>query len=115
MSRDNRFSNIGNAGAHRNVSANKVKGIFINYIVTNDTRSLNIGMNKTVKELKKEIEKLFNLNYSLDEYALRVKYGGMNLGKLIQEQDENKTLFENHFKSECIVSFGKEKNRGGLD
>ena len=37
----------------------------------------------------------------------------MIAGKLIQEDDENKTLFENHFKSECIVQFGKEKNRGG--
>lgn len=117
MNRDNRFSNnnANNSGAHRNISAKKVKGIFINYIVTNETKPLNIGMDKTVKQLKKEIEHLFNLNYSLDEYALRVKYGGMNLGKLIQEKDENKTLFENHFKSECIVSFGKEKNRGGLE
>ena len=116
MIRDNRFSNnIVNSGAHRNISATKVKVIYINYIITNETKPLNIKMDKTVKQLKKEIEKLFNLNYSLDDYALRVKYGGMNLGKLIQEKDEAKTLFENYFKSECIVSFGKEKNRGGLE
>ena len=38
----------------------------------------------------------------------------MNVRKLIQEDDENKTLFENHCKSQCIVIFGKVKNRGRL-
>ena len=71
-------------------------------------------MNKTVKQLKKEIEKLFGLNYSLDEYALRVKTGTMNAGFLIQEADEDKTLFENHFKLQCVVIFGKEKRTGNL-
>jgi len=115
MRRDNRFSsNIEQSSAHRQLSANKVKEIYIQNIANNnDTRPLSIGMNKTVKQLKKEIEKLFNLNYSLDEYALRVKTNGMNAGKLIQEEDENKTLFENHFKLQCLVIFGKEKNRGG--
>lgn len=116
MSRENRFlDNITNSSAHRQLSANKVKEIYIQNIANNnDTRPLKIGMNKTVKDLKKEIEKLFGLNYSLDEYALRVKTNGMNAGKLIQEADESKTLFENHFKLQCIVIFGKEKNRGGL-
>jgi hypothetical protein len=112
MSRDNRFdSKI--PRANRQLSANKVKEIFIQNVANSDTRALEIGMNKTVKQLKKEIEKLFSLSYSLDEYALRMKINGMNAGKLIQEDDENKTLFENHFKSQCIVQFGKEKNRGG--
>ena len=116
MIRGNRFANdIQNSGAHRQLSANKVKQIYIQNIANNnDTKPLSIGMNKTVKQLKKEIEKLFNLNYSLDEYALRVKTSGMNAGKLIQEADEEKTLFENHFKLECLVIFGKEKNRGGV-
>lgn len=116
MSRDNRFSgNIVNSGAHRQLSAQKVKEIYIQNIANNnDTKPLKIGMNKTVKDLKKEIEKLFQLNYSLDEYALRVKTNGMNAGKLIQEADESKTLFENHFTLQCVVIFGKEKNRGGL-
>lgn len=115
MYRENRFSGaMVNSGAHRQLSANKVKQIYITNIANNnDTKPLNIGMNKTVKELKREIERLFNLSYSLDEYALRVKTNGMNAGKLIQEADENKTLFENHFKLECQVIFGKEKNRGG--
>ncbi len=116
MSRENRFANnIQNSGAHRQLSANKIKQIYIQNIANNnDTRPLSIGMNKTVKQLKKEIEKLFGLNYSLDEYALRVKTGTMNAGKLIPEADEDKTLFENHFKLECVVIFGKEKNRGGV-
>ena len=115
MERGNRFQgNIANSGAHRQLSAKKVKEIYIQNIANNnDTKSLQRGMNKTVKELKKEIEKLFNLNYSLDEYALRVKTNGMNAGKLIQESDESKTLFENHFSLQCLVIFGKEKNRGG--
>lgn len=116
MDRGNRFNNnVVGSSAHRNVSANKVKEIYIQNIANgNDTKSLQIAMNKTVKDLKKEIEKLFCLNYSLDEYALRVKTNGMNAGKLIQEADENKTLFENHFKLQCLVIFGKEKNRGGF-
>lgn len=116
MFRENRFANdIQNCGTHREVSGHKIKQIYIQNIANNnDTRPLSIGMNKTVKQLKKEIEKLFGLNYSLDEYALRVKTEGMNAGKLIQEADEDKTLFENHFKRECVVIFGKEKNRGGV-
>lgn len=116
MSRENRFlDNNANCGTHRYHSFTKVKEIYIQNIANNnDTKPLKIGMNKTVKELKKEIEKLFGLNYSLDEYALRVKTNGMNAGKLIQEADESKTLFENHFTLQCIVIFGKEKNRGGF-
>lgn len=116
MNRNNRFGdeNISNNSAHRKVSATKIKEIYIQNIANDDTKSLKISMDKTVKQLKKEIEKLFNLQYSLDEYSLRVQTNGMNAGKLIQEKDENKTLFENHFKSECLVKFGKELNRGGL-
>jgi len=116
MFRENRFANdIQNCGTHREVSSNKTKEIYIKNIANkNDTRLLSIGLNKTVKQLKKEIEKLFGLNYSLDEYSLRVKVSGMEGGFLIQEEDEDKTLFENHFKSNCIVMFGKDKNRGGV-
>lgn len=84
--------------------------IYVNYINTNDTKPLIIPRNKTVKELKKEIEVLFNLSYSLDEIFLRVKKPGMLAGKLIC--DEDKTLFENHFLPESLVIFGKEKLLG---
>ena len=86
--------------------------IYVYYITTNDTKPLIIQRNKTVKELKKEIEVLFNLSYSLDEIFLRVQKPGMSAGRLICDEDEDKTLFENHFFSESLVIFGKEKNRG---
>ncbi len=113
--RNNKFyANSEEKESHRDYSANKFKEIYIQNIANNnDTKPLNICMKKTVKDLKKEIEKLFKLNYSLDEYALRVKTNGMIAGKLIQEDDEEKTLYENHFKTQCVVIFGKEKNRGG--
>ena len=116
MFRENRFANnIQNSGTHREVSGHKTKEIYIKNIANNDdTRPLSIGLNKTVKQLKKEIEKLFGLNYSLNDHSLRVKVPGMDGGFLIQEADEDKTLFENHFKSYCIVMFGREKNRGGV-
>ena len=81
MKRENRFKdqNIKLPGANRNLSAHKTKEIYIQNIANNnDTRPLEIKMDKTIKELKKEIEKLFSLNYKLDEYALRDKTNGMN-------------------------------------
>ena len=84
--------------------------IYVNYITTNDTKTLIIPRNITVKELKKEIEVIFNLSYSLDETFLRLKKPGMHVGKLIC--DEDKTLFENRFSSESLVIFGKEKLLG---
>ena len=90
-----------------------IKKIFIEDISTEQIKELEISMMITVKQLKKEIEKLFKLNYSLEDYALRVRNNGMGLGKLISEYDENKTLFELHFRSECLVIFGKPTNKGG--
>ena len=91
----------------------KIKEIFIRNLTTDEVRPLKISMSKTVKELKKEIEKLFNLDYSLDDDRIRVANNGMCSGKRIQEENEDKTLFENHFSIHCVVIFGKEKNRGG--
>lgn len=98
---------------HRQNSFIKTKEIYIHNILTDEEKPLKICMNKTVKNLKKEIEKLFNLKYSLDDYLLRVKIGGQPSGRLIQEDDENKTLFDNHFKSGCLVTFGKDRVSGG--
>ena len=81
--------------------------IYIANVFNNDTRSLNLSSGKTVKKLKKEIEILFNLNYSLDEYTLRLKIPSWKTGKIIKEENENKTLFENHFKNESEVFFGR--------
>ena len=91
----------------------KIKEIFIRNLTTDEVRPLKISMSKTVKELKKEIEKLFNLDYSLDDYCIRVVNNGMHSGKRIQEENEDKTLFENHFFIHCVVIFGKGKNFGG--
>ena len=117
MYRQNRFEgNLLGGGMHRDHSACKIKEIYIQNQADNDnTKPLQISMSKTIKELKKEIEKLFGLKYSLNDFALRVKISGSKNGKLIQEEDENKTLFEHHFKSECTVIFGKEKNSGGFN
>ena len=90
------------------ISANKIKKIYIKDLSTEEIKELEISMGITVKQLKKEIEKLFKLNYSLDDYKLRVKNDGMHSVKIICEDDENKTLFENHFRSECLVIFGRE-------
>ena len=95
------------------LNMDKIKEIFIRNLTTDEVRPLKISMSKTVKELKKEIEKLFNLDYSLDDDRIRVANNGMCSGKRIQEENEDKTLFENHFSIHCVVIFGKEKNRGG--
>ena len=116
MERNNRFEeSLTKSSAHRKTSAESVKEIYIqNEANDEDTRPLRIGMNKTVKDLKREIEKLFNLNYSLDGHKLRVKINGKRASKLIDEKDEDKTLYENCFKNGCIVLFGAEKNEEGL-
>ena len=84
----------------------KVKPLLICNIITDEKRELNIGMDKTVKELKKEIEKLFNLSYSLDNTALEIKRNGIRNARIIREEDENKTLFEFNFKTYDLVYFG---------
>jgi hypothetical protein len=115
MEKQNRFdqSYNNNLESRTKMIQSRKKLIYIENIRNGEVKPLEIEMSKTVKELKKIIEKLFNLNYCLDDSPLRVKAGGMNNGFLIQEKDENKTLFENHFTRECLVLFGKEKNRGG--
>ena len=93
------------------MKANMIKKIFIEDISREQIKELEISMRITVKQLKKEIEKLFKLNYSLEHYALRVRNNGRAL-KLISECDENMTLFELHFRPECHVIFGKPTNYG---
>ena len=90
------------------LSAIEVKNIYVQNIEDEDTRPIKIAMNKTVKDLKKEIEKLFNLSYTLDDCQIRYKNNGMNCFKIIFEEKENKTLFENQLTSDSLVIFGKE-------
>ena len=107
MSRENRFSDTSlNCSSRRRLSVEKVKEIFIQNVTNGDKRSLNIIMKKTVKDLKKEIEKLFGLDYSLDAYSLRVQTSSITGEKLIPPEDETKSLFDNGFTARCIVFFG---------
>ena len=93
---------------------NEEKQIIITNIINNDVKSLKIIMNKTVKELKKEIESLFGLNYSLNEINIQYKNPYMKTPRTISEQNETKKLYELKFVSDTMIYFGKEKNRGGL-
>ena len=94
------------------LNKDKIKEIFINNLATDEVKPLKISMSKTLKELKKEIEKLFNLQYSLDYYPLYLKSAYINLRRLLSEEDEDKTLFELHFTNNCNVIFGKQIIRG---
>ena len=112
--RENRFmENFSNSGSHREHSATKLKEIYAHNNLTEEEKPILIRMDKTVKDLKKEIEKVFKLNYSLDEIPLKVKNSGQKAPKPILEEEENKTLFQIHIKSECIVFFGREKYLSG--
>lgn len=115
MSRENRFlGNSTSTSSHRRLSAKKVKDIYV-YDIENeeDIRPLKIGMNKNVKDLKKEIEKLFNLSYSLNDHQIKFKNNGWTDFKLIHQEDESKTLFDNLLTSDSLVVFGKDLNIGG--
>ena len=117
MSRENNFlkkENISKIKSRRKLSAEKVKEIYIQRLGDEDYIPLKIAMNKTVKDLKREIEKLYNLNYSLDDHGIKVCSNGMKGGfRPIEQSDEGKSLFDNKFTSGCTVSFGDEKNEGG--
>lgn len=91
-----------------------LKQIIVTNIITRDNRPLFISMDKTVKELKKEIEKLFKLNYSLSDITLQYKNSYMRTPKTINEDLENKKLLDIPIKTDAIVYFGKEQNRGGF-
>ena len=114
MSRENRFSDTSsNFSSRRRLSVEKVKEIFIQNVTNGDKRSLNIVMKKTVKDLKKEIEKLFGLDSSLDNISLSVQTSSITGLKLIPPEDETKSLFDNGFTPICEVFFGKDQNIGG--
>ena len=117
MSRENKFlekENISKIKSRRKLSAEKVKEIYIQRLGDEDYMPLKIAMNKTVKDLKREIEKLYNLNYSLDDHGIKVRSNGMKGGsRPIEQSDEGKSLFDNKFTSGCTVSFGEDKNEGG--
>ena len=57
MNRENRFNNNdGSSSAHRKLSAEKIKEIYIQNVANDETKPLKIGMNKTVKDLKNKLK-----------------------------------------------------------
>lgn len=112
--RGNRFDDPAPPAERRKSAAQKVKTLYIERIDFDDTRELRTAMNISVNELKRKIENLYGLDYnSLDRIELRVQYGGMSAPKLITQDDEEKSLFENHIPSYAKIKFGLEENRGG--
>lgn len=87
--------------------------IIISNIITKDNRPLFISKGKTVKQLKKEIETLFKLDYSLNEITIQYKNAYMRTPKTISEDSENKKLSQIPINTDAFVYFGREQNKGG--
>ena len=98
----------------RSSSLKKGRIINVENSSTGDSRQLSIQNSWNVKQLKKEIEKLFNLSFKLDNRRLKLKTNGMPQGIVINQDDENKTLLELGFTSFCFVFFGNEQNVSGI-
>lgn len=118
MMRANRFDEIipGVPGMTkqqiRKLSNDKIKNIFLNYLIDNHEEEVGIKLTETVGDLKRKIESIYKFeNGFLNEYKLRIKYRGQREGKLLDE--DHTTLGQNHVKSGSTVLFGKEKNKGG--
>ena len=91
---------------------NGKKTIIIKNIEDNTEKELEVLLSMTVFDLKREIERMFNLkNGFLNDYILKCKYRGMRSESLMGK--DNSTLFDNHIRNYCLVSFGKVKNLGG--
>ena len=92
---------------------NEKKEIIIRNIMNNIEKEAEVLLSMTVFDLKREIEKKFNLkNGFLDENChLRCKYYGLRTGFLLGE--DNSTLFDNKIKNYCVITFSIIKNVGG--
>ena len=89
------------------------KLIRIQNIITEIEKELKISNRKTIKQLKSEIIKLFNLNYDLNNQDLRMQKPGWSSPKIITKEMENDTLFKLHIVNETIFFFGQQQNEGG--
>ena len=89
------------------------KLIRIQNIITEIEKELKIYNGKTIKELKSEIIKLFNLNYDLNNQDLRMQKPGISSPKIITKELENDTLFKLHVVNETTFFFGQQQNNGG--
>ena len=88
------------------------KVVFLKNIENNEEIETKVYLYETVGDLKRKIERLFNLrNGFLDsEYKLRMKYRGCREGILLNE--DNTTLYDNRIKSNSTITFMKTKNKG---
>lgn len=115
--RDNRFNAIPEIPGMtkeniRRLSNEKLKNIYLNYLIDNHEEEIQVRLSETVGDLKRKIEEIYKFDKGfLNEYKLRIKYRGQREGKLLDE--DQTTLGQNHVKSGSTVLFGKEKNRGG--
>lgn len=115
MNRANRFDEVlpGMTKQQiRKLSNDKLKNIYLNYLIDNHEEEVGVKLTETVGDLKRKIESIYKFeNGFLNEYKLRIKYRGQREGKLLDE--DHTTLGQNHVKSGSTVLFGKEKNKGG--
>lgn len=115
--RDNRFKAIPELAGMtkeniRRLSNEKLKTIYLNYLIDNHEEEIQVKLTDTVADLKRRIEEIYKFDKGfLNEYKLRIKYRGQREGKLLDE--DQTTLGDNHVKSHSTVLFGKEKNKGG--
>ena len=71
-----------------------------------------VKLSDTVRDLKRKIEKLFNLNLGrLDKINLRMMNKGYRVSSLLMADDT--TLFDNHIQSYSIITFMVLENVGG--
>ena len=89
------------------------KVIRIQNIITEIEKELKIYNGKTIKQLKSEIIKLFNLNYDLNNQDLRMQKPGMSSPKIITREKENDTLYKLHIVNDTYIYFGQQQNNGG--
>ena len=93
-----------------NKAKNQLKEITIIY--NGVEKDLEISPMRTVKYLKEEIERLFNLEPgSLKLSKLRMAFRGLRTGIILD--NENKILFDYRIKHGCRITFSLLQNTGG--
>ena len=91
---------------------NEKKTIFIKDLAVNKTIQLEVLLSMTVSDLKRVIERSFNLeNGYLTVCIPRFINKGEKVG--ITLNDDNSTLFDNNVKNLGTITFSKLKNKGG--
>lgn len=86
----------------------KTKTLNIHYYADENDYDLTIGVNRTIEDLKKEIEKLLNIEI---KNLLKVKKGRRN--NLLLLEDEKKTIKQYNLHNEDIIPINMEDVKGG--